>query len=52
MLTVSAPPPCRDEPLAGRGEDEFVVSEGKLLVITTNWVGGQELKYTQVYNRR
>lgn len=41
-----------DSPIAGRGEDEFVVSDGRLHVITTNWVGGQEVKYTQVYVRR
>lgn len=27
-------------------------AEGRLLVTSTNWVGGQEVKYTQVYTRR
>ncbi|KAI8463357.1 MAG: hypothetical protein J3K34DRAFT_444242 [Monoraphidium minutum] len=41
-----------DDPIAGRGEDEFVISDGRLLVIATNWVGGREVKYTQVYVRK
>ena len=39
-------------PHAGRGEDEFILtSDGRLLVATTNWVGGQEIRYTQCYSR-
>ncbi len=42
-----------DAPLTGRGEDEFVINEDdRLLVMSTNWVGGEEVKYTQVYSRR
>ncbi len=40
-------------PLSGRGEDEFSVgADGRLRVATTNWVGGREIKYTQVYARK
>lgn len=41
-----------DEPLSGRGLDEFVLVKGKLYVNSTNWVGGQEIKYTTAYVRR
>jgi hypothetical protein len=38
-------------PLAGRGLDEFSVSGDTLLVTHTNWVGGQEVRYREVYRR-
>ena len=45
--------PCRrDAPLAGRGEDEFELCKGRLLVHSANWVGGREIRYTQTYERR
>jgi hypothetical protein len=40
-------------PHAGRGEDEFSITpDGRLLVQHTNWVGGREIRYKQVYTRR